>query len=365
MPPLSPARLGVLLLAAPVALLSAQGAGKRPMTWLDAQFMKSASAPAISPDGRWALYTVSTPDWKEAKSQTDIFVVSTAQGLPSTKQLTFTKEKNEAQPRWTKDGQWFLFASNREAPAAQQQLNQLYLMRPDGGEARRITDAKEGVSTFNLSKDGKWLVYRSGKSDEEQLYALAVADLVGGRPLDSLKATQLTKHPAGVGQWRFAPDSRRIYFITADTVDRDEKARTEKKFTVKVRNAEAPVSSLWALDLDTKKATRLTTDTTMAVSSFSVSDDGRWIGYVAVPNDRYKRNVTEEGIYGDLFLLDTQGNAIERLTNNAEIGERGPSFSPDSRWVAFSASDDMSAYNMKNHRVYLRAVDARGGDWRK
>ncbi len=362
---LSPARLGALLLAAPVALLGAQGAGKRPMTWLDAQFMKSASPPAISPDGRWALHTVSTPDWKEAKSQTDIFLVSTEQGLPSTRQLTFTKERNEAQPRWTRDGQWFVFASNREAPAAQQQQNQLYLMRPDGGEARRITDAKEGVSTFNLTKDGKWLVYRSGKGDEEQLYALAVADVAGGRPLDSLKATQLTKHPTGVGQWRFAPDSRRIYFITADTVDKDEKARTEKKFTVKVRNAEEPISSLWALDLDTKKATRLTTDTSMAVSNFTVSDDGRWIGYVAVPNDRYKRNVTEEGIYGDLFLLDTHGNTIERLTKNEEVGERGPSFSPDSKWVAFSASDDMSGYNMKNDRVYLRAVDAKGGEWRK
>ena len=354
-----------LLLVLSAALEAQAPAGKRPMTWLDAQRLKSTGSPAISPDGRWMLYTVTAPDWKEARSQSDVYLVSTEQGLPSTKQLTFTRDKNEGSARWTRDGRWIVFASNREAPASSAQQNQLFVMRPDGGEARRITDAREGVSNFSFSKDGQWLVYRSGKSDEEQLYALPVADIAAGKPVDSLKATQLTKHPTGVGLWRFAPDSKRIYFVTADTVDKDAKARTEKKFTVNVRNAEAPISSLWALDIDAKKTTRLTKDTTVAVVNFEISADGRWIGYSAIPNDRYKRNVTEQGIYSDLYLLDTRSGAIERLTNNPETGEGGLSFSPDSKWVAFSASDDMSAYNMKNQRVYLRAVDAKGGEWRK
>src|SRR2546430_3634459 len=99
-------------------------------------------------------------------------------------------------------------------------------MRPDGGEARRITDAKDGVSTYAFSPDGRWLVYRSGKDGEDQLYRLPVARL------DSTKAEQITRQSAGVGLWRFAPDGRRIYFITADTLDQEEKARREKKFTV-------------------------------------------------------------------------------------------------------------------------------------
>ncbi|MEO7521494.1 MAG: prolyl oligopeptidase family serine peptidase [Gemmatimonas sp.] len=361
-PLLSAASLSLLALPT----LAAQSA-KRPMTWLDMQHTKSTGATALSPDGKWMLYTVTTPDWKEAKTQSDVFLVSTDRGLPSTKQLTFTREKNESQPRWTPDGQWFVFASNREAPAAQAAQQQLFVMRPDGGEARRITDAKEGVSNFEFTKDGRWLLYRSGKSDEEQLYALGVKELLSASVVDSLKPTPITKHGTGVGLWRVSQDSKRVYFVTADTVDKDEKARVEKRFTVNVRNAERPTSSLWAVDLASpaSRATRLTRDTSYAVVDFRLSDDNRWIGYTAIANDRYKRNVTEERIYGDLYLLDTQGNSIERLTNNTENSESAISFSPDSKLMAFSASDDMTQYNMKNNRVYLRSVGAKGSSWRK
>ena len=122
------------------------------------------------------LYTVSLPDWKEGKRQTDIFLVSLQQGVASTRQMTFTKDKNETSPQWAQGGDFFVFQSNREAPESAQTRNQLYLMRPDGGEAQRITDAKEGVSDFAFSRDGRTLVYRSGKSGEEQLLQAA------GRP---------------------------------------------------------------------------------------------------------------------------------------------------------------------------------------
>ena len=56
---------------------------------------------------------------------------------------------------------------------------------------------------------------------------------------------------------------------------------------------------------------------------------------------------------------------IEPLVNNQEVPESGPSFSPDGRWVAFSAPDDLERYSMKNQRVYLRAIGDRGGQWRK
>ena len=352
-----------ILLVLSAAPLSAQS--KRPMTWLDAQRLKSAGGYAVSPDGSQLLYTITTPDWKEATTQSDIWVVPMRPGVSATRPLTFTATKNESQPRWAPRGGWFVFASNREAPAASATQNQLFLMRPDGGEARRITTAKEGVSTFAFTKDGQWLVFRSGKANEEQLYAIAMSALESGAPVDSLVASQLTKHPTGVGEWRVSPDAKRIYFTTADSVDIDDKTRRDKKFTVNVRNAATPVASLWVLDLASRATTRLTKDTSMAVTGFTLSDDARWVGFMAVPNDRYKRNITEEGIYADVFLLDTRDNSIERLTKNDETAESGLTFSPDSKTLAFSASDDMTAYNMKNRRVYVRDVAAKGQPFRK
>ena len=358
-PPLAASALTLLLLLATVRPVVAQDTtAPRPMTFMDMQLMKSAGSATPSPDGRWMLYTVSTPDWKEAKRQTDLFLVSLEQGLPSTKQMTFTKEKNETAPAWSRDGTFFVFASNRDAPNDGTQ-NQLYLMRPDGGEARRITDAKDGVSTFAFSKDGRWLAYRAGKSGEEQLWRLPVTGM------DSAKAEQLTKRAAGVGQWEWAPDSRRIYFIGPDTLDADEKQRREKRFTVNIRNPATPLASLWALELDSLKATRLTNDTTITVAGLTISDDGKWVGFRGTSADRYERNITEQGINTDLFLLETATGQTERLTHNQEVGEQGPGFSPDGRWVAFAAPDDLTRYTMGNARLYIRAVADRGGQWRK
>ncbi|HKS06606.1 MAG TPA: S9 family peptidase [Gemmatimonadaceae bacterium] len=337
--------------------------GSRPMTFLDVQEMRSAGGVAYSPDGRQALYTLTTPNWKEARSQTDIYLVSTQTGVSSTKQLTFTKDKNETQPRWAPDGSFFLFASNRDAAPNATGGTQLYMMRTDGGEARKITEARDGVSTWDVSKDGTRLVYRSGAANEEQLYSIAFADLKS-RP-DSVTPTQLTRHATGIGTWSLSPDSKRVYFTTPDTVDKDEKARRDKRFTVDIRNAETPLASLWVFDIDAKKTTRLTKDAAYTVANFTISDDNKWVGYRAISANRYERNITEQTINGDLFLLDVATGGIERLTNNSEVGENGPSFSPDGQTVAFSAPDDLTKYSMKNTRVYVRRIGDRGGQWRK
>ncbi len=391
--PCTVAAIAVICAASPLAAQAPSAttapASARPMTWLDVQNTRQVGSPAPSPDGKWLLYTQSVPDWKEARRQNDIYVVSTTQGLSSTRRLTYTGDKNETAPHWSRDGHFFAFLSDRDAardasasanrggtlptsgpgapyfpPAVGGGMGgssyQLYLMRPDGGEARRITNAKDGVSTYAFSKDGAWLVYRSGLATQEQLYALPVAALAAG---DSAAATQITRHPNGIGLWRFSPDSKRVYFVTADTTDADERLRLEKRFDVRVRNAEVPTSSLWALDLAARRTTRLTRDTSYSVGDFTISDDGRWIGFRGLSANRYERNILEQNINGDLYLLEVASGQVERLTKNSEIGESEVSFSPDSRTVAFSAPDDFVYFN--NQKVYLRETAARGAAFRK
>ncbi|HVL66918.1 MAG TPA: S9 family peptidase [Vicinamibacterales bacterium] len=357
-------RLGATLVLVTVALVSSarpdarQADAKRPMTFLDVQQMRNVGSPAPSPDGRWLLYTLSTMDWKEARRQSDIYLVSTVQGVPSTRQLTFTKEKNETSPRWATDGSFFVFLSNREAPENAASRNQLYLMRPDGGEARRITDAREGVADFAFSRDGRWIAFKSGRSGEEQLYRLDVKEI--DKP-----AEQLTKHPTGIGSWQWAPDGRRIYYVSPDSADADEKARREKRFTVNIRNAETPLASLWTLELEGKSTKRLTEDPSYSVGSFTISPDSRWIGFSGGSAKRYERNITAANLYADVYLLDTASGDIERLTKNFEVPEGTPQFSPDSKWVTFTAPDDLQQYSMTNGRVYLRAVADKGKPFRK
>ena len=139
-----------------------------PMTFLDAETLARPGAWTPSPDGARMLYTVTTVDWKAGERQTDLHLVSMADGVSSSRQMTYTADKDETSPAWARDGSFFVFASNRDAPNGKKRQNELYLMRPDGGEARRITETKFGVSDFAFSRDGHWLAYRSGESGEEQ-----------------------------------------------------------------------------------------------------------------------------------------------------------------------------------------------------
>jgi dipeptidyl aminopeptidase/acylaminoacyl peptidase len=134
---------------------------------------------------------------------------------------------------------------------------------------------------------------------------------------------------------------------------------------VNIRNAETPASSLWALDLEPVKSARISKEGAYSVNDFAVSADGKWIGFRGGSTKRYERNITQEGLYSDLYLMEVASGQIERLTENAEVGESAPTFSPDSRWVAFSAPDNLQRYNMTNQRVYLRAVADRGKTFKK
>ena len=329
-------------------------AQERPLTFMDVQELKRAGSWTPSPDGTLMLYTVTTPDWEKAESQTDIHLVSLADGVASDRQLTYTEDRNETSPTWSPNGSFFVFASNRDGDETQ-----LYMMRHDGGEARKITDASEGVSGFAFSPRGRWLVYRSGKNGREQLYRLPARDLAGAAP------EQLTDGEAGVEQWDFTADGSRIYFARPDSFDEDEVKRVEQGFTVDIRNAVTPLSSLWSVEVATAEERRETEDASYSVNSFVLSDDGRWIGITGGSTERYERNITAQRLYADLYLMEVATGEIERLTDNYEVGEGGLSFSPDGRWIAFSAPDNMERYTMTDNRVYIREVADRGGAFRK
>ena len=343
----------------PVAGQAPQRAGERPMTFMDVQELARPGSWTPSPDGQWMLYTISTPDWQAAESQIDLHLVSMSEGVASSRQMTFTSDSDETEPGWSRDGSFFVFISDREAPDGDDDASQLYVMRPDGGEARRIADTAEDVSDFDFSPDGRWFVYRSGEEGLEQLYRLPLSDLF------SAEAERLTDGEAGVEDWAWTPDSTRIYFTRPDRREEDNVLRRDKGFTVDVRNMETPLARLWVLDSSSIETRALTNDLAVSVTAFRVSDDGAWLTFTGGSAQRYERNITGSRLYADQFLLETVTGQVERLTDNFEVGESLPSISPDGRWVAFSAPDDMTRYTMTENRVYLREVAGRGDAFRK
>lgn len=103
---------------------------------------KRLTGTALSPDGKWIAYTVSEPLLEGEKSEyrTHIFLVS-ADGKVDF-QLT-QGEKSCTNPQWSPDGNWLAFLSSRGG-----EKNNVWLIRPHGGEAEKLTEAKSGVNGF-------------------------------------------------------------------------------------------------------------------------------------------------------------------------------------------------------------------------
>ena len=340
----------IVLVALPVS------AQQRPMTFMDVQLQRSAGSWTPSPDGRSMLYTVRTPDWQEETSQTDIHLVSMEDGMSSSRQLTYTDHKDETQPTWAPDGTWFVFASDRDSENGD---DQLYMMRHDGGEARKITDAKDGVTGFDFSPDGVWLVYRSGDAGKQQLFRMSVTTLSVGQ------AEQITSGEAGVEEWSWSPDGSTVYFVRPDAYDGADYRRRDAGFTVDVRNQVTALSSLWEVSMGEGTERILEQSEEYSVDNFNVSDDGSWISFTGGSEERYERNITGSRLYADQYLLELSSGHVERLTQNYEVGESSTQFSPDGNWIAFSAPDEMARYSMTENRIYIREISDRGGEFRK
>ncbi len=312
---------------------------KRAMTFLDIIQMNEVSSPDISPDGKWFIYTLTIPDWGKNKKFSDIYITPLTGGL--TKQMTFTKDKNERSLKWYKDGSFFAFLSNRS-----ENKNQIYFMRPDGGEAWQVTDDKFGVSSYEWSLDGKYLSYLGGKPEERQIWIM---------PGEGGDAEKLTDHKTPISSFFWNPNGKKIYFVASDSVDLLDQNRKESGFDVRIIDQVEFPSHLWEIDIETKEEKRLTGGNEYSVSQIVISDDGTKIAFIGSSTKRYST-----GRESEVYLLDLNTNTISRITNNSVI-EWSPSFSPDSKWLAFTIPDGEVLLNLR--KIYV--ISSEGGKVKK
>ena len=332
-------------LAAALATLAAPASAQTPRTMEYADIFRLANlgSAELSPDGAWVVYEASKlqfPDWQR---RTDLYVVS-ADGR-TTRQLTYTEGDDESNAHWQPRGSIIGFTSTRE-----NKKRQLFLIRPDGGEARRVTNAEDGIGAWAWSRDGAWLAYIAGPEGKRQVWVLA-GDGSG-------KPEQLTKHATSIDAFVWSQAGRTLYFTAPDEPDSTRRRRMKEKFDVRVMNEPASAVHLWGVDVAgvAAKTEKRLTQGDLRVSGIELSRDGRWAAFRGRSTDRYADDRATE-----LYLLNLESSAApERLTDNY-VGEGALEFSPDSRLIAFTADRDFTFGNLS--RVYVRPVT--GGQWRE
>ena len=149
--------LGCSILLCQSTVLADNHKELRPVTHADVWLMKRLGTPVPSPDGRWAVFTVTEPSYKKDETQSDLWIVA-LDGKSKPRRLTSTKS-SESSTVWSPDGSRIAFTAKRgdkSNPA------QIYVMNMTGpGEAVQITDWPTGARNPKWSPDSTMIAFES------------------------------------------------------------------------------------------------------------------------------------------------------------------------------------------------------------
>ena len=162
--PLAAAIAAVPLLLGLLTSVAAQ-APRRPIQVADLDAFRDVRDLAIAPDGAWVAYTVGFADTTRDKDDADVWMTNWA----GTEHVRLTASPDrESQPRFSPDGKWLAFLSSRAVGTDDKASGgQVWLLSRLGGEARRLTTRKGGVSDFQWSPDSTKLVLVGDDPDPE------------------------------------------------------------------------------------------------------------------------------------------------------------------------------------------------------
>jgi len=249
--------------------------------WAPEQTMKMKNITAVrpSPDGSKVAYTVReaimTDDRSEYINQVFLSNSDGSNAFPLTR-----NDKNNTNPKWSPDGKWIAFTTNRDSK------NNLYVIPVSGGESEKLTDVKTGVGDFEWRPDGK-----------------AIAYIVNDATTD-----QDEKSKKGKNDW---------YFM-------DEEYKQNRLFV------------LWLNEKDSagKKVQKKLITENYNVSDFSWSPDGKTIVF-----SHGKSPLVGHNVYSDISVVDV-AMAKAKLLVNTKANETRPLYSPDGKYIAYQISDE-------------------------
>ena len=140
---------------------------REPLRDVDLLAFTFVGDPQLSPDGAQVAFVRTTVDAEDNSYRSRIHVVA-ADGSGSPRPLT-GGPKRDAAPRYSPDGRYLAFVSDRDADRApdggateedERKLgSQIYLLPLDGGEARRVTAIPGGVEDPTWSPDSRRLAF--------------------------------------------------------------------------------------------------------------------------------------------------------------------------------------------------------------
>jgi dipeptidyl aminopeptidase/acylaminoacyl peptidase len=135
---------------------TAQEAAKRPIGHEDVWLMKRVGGPALSPDGRLVVVSVTQPAYDEKDKSTDLWLIP-ADGSAPPRRITFSTGA-ESGVAWSPDSRRIAFSAKREG---QDEAQIFVLDIAAGGEAEPVTDVSTGATRPLWRPDGGAILFAS------------------------------------------------------------------------------------------------------------------------------------------------------------------------------------------------------------
>ena len=316
-----PALLLAVFLSASLAF-----AQKHPMTFDDMMAMKRLGDTAVSPDGKWLAYSVTTINL-EANTRT----------------------------------------------------GELFLQPIAGGDAQPFTASRPGDSGLQFSPDGHSVLFLSGRQDGQQIW-LADFDSATGATTNARKLTGIATG-ADAAQW--APDSKSIVFLSSvypdcpaissgnDAGDRCNADKDARAASTKVK---AQIfthllyrhwnhytgdkrSHLFLVAVDDGRLRDLTPNDPRDVPPFSLEDSS--CGCAFSPDAKelaFTENLDPQpalSVSASIFTLDLTNPAAKPVKVSTSAGGNfSPAYSPDGKYLAWR-SEARAGYESDKFRLWL------------
>jgi dipeptidyl aminopeptidase/acylaminoacyl peptidase len=130
--------------------------------------------PQISPDGKSIVITVTRQNFDEDRADHELVLVDAA--TSAQKVLTFDR-KGVGSPRWSPSGDTLAFVAiapytkdkaNKDDAAKREDSPQVFVMSMSGGDAKKITNAPNGVEQFAWRPNGKDIAYVTSEDPSNQ-----------------------------------------------------------------------------------------------------------------------------------------------------------------------------------------------------
>jgi dipeptidyl aminopeptidase/acylaminoacyl peptidase len=300
---------------------------KRPMTFDDMMQMKRLGETAVSPDGKWLAYSVTTVDM----------------------------DKNS-------------------------KTAELWLQAIAGGEPFKLAVAQPGDSGPQFAPDGRSLLFLSGRSGSQQVW-LAGFDPATGATSNAKKLTGISTE-AGDAIW--SPDGNSIVFTSAVYPDcpamtpagfaTGDKCNADRDKALADSKVKAQIfthllyrhwdhftgdkrSHLFLLSLDSGGIRDLTPNDPHDVPPFSLEGGG--CGCAFAPDGKelaFTENLDPEpatSVSAKIFTLDLTNPAAKPVVvSNSAGGNFNPAYSPDGKYLAWR-SQERAGYESDKFRLFV------------